>query len=257
MDSERCETCGKNFSSVELKPSVLRQRIKAHKKRCKTEEEDFTCNVCSRDYGQQNITQNLMRKRLKVHQLSNSPRTSKIEPKIAHTLSFHESRTRSSELNTELVASDVSNLLRAVGDSQDAWRNIFLMGGKEHIKKKCSAVIVQDRGLPKLILKPPCSKITRFVLAETYPNVLFTETKGFLGVTKQWVYKIGVSYLEDFNIYSVKRDVMSMYEDVSYTMLSLYPGLEKKDFCWTFSTILSEQTLLRVHYFHLNIFDYD
>ena len=101
-------------------------------------------------------------------------------------------------------------LLQGKENFAKEWRKIFLIGRKENIvRNNQKLVFLHDHGLPKILLvtKSTHGKISLAQIANDNLEYYFVNnTKHFFGLSLEFILKIGCSYLEDYNLYSVRRE---------------------------------------------------
>ena len=63
--------------------------------------------------------------------------------------------------------------------------------------------------------------------------------------------KIGGAYLEDFNLYSCRRDLATMFRDTYMTYMKRFSGFHSSDFHWSLGALPCEttfQTFIEIFY---------
>ena len=73
-------------------------------------------------------------------------------------------------------------------------------------------------------------------------------TKHFFGLSLEFILKIGCSYLEDYNLYSVHCDMITMYRDTGITFKNYVTDLNEFDICWSIGSVPGEKTIQNLLY---------
>ena len=73
-------------------------------------------------------------------------------------------------------------------------------------------------------------------------------TKHLFGLSLVFILKIGCSYLEDYNLYSVHRDIITMYRDTCITIKNYVIDLNELHFCWSIGSVPGKKTIQNLLY---------
>ena len=143
-------------------------------------------------------------------------------------------------------------LLQGKENFAKEWRKIFLIGRKENIvRNNQKLVFLHDHGLPKILLvtKSTHGKISLAQIANDNLEYYFVNnTKHFFGLSLEFILKIGCSYLEDYNLYSVCCDIITMYRDTGITLKNYVTDLNELHFCWSIGSVSGKKTIQNLLY---------
>ena len=172
--------------------------------------------------------------------------------KIAQVLIDTDRRSIIPSGNVDVLSEERAVLLlQGKENFAKEWRKIFLIGRKENIRNNQKLVFLHNHGLPKILLvtKITHGKISLAQIANDNLEYYFVNnTKHFFGLSLEFILKIGCSYLEDYNLYSVRRDIITMYRDTGITLKNYVTDLNELHFHWSIGSVSGKKTIQNLLY---------
>lgn len=252
VEKFQCKHCGKVYDDEEMPNFQKRQSLSRHEKTCKGFVK-FQCEHCGKENDDQDIPIHEKRKRMRRHEeICGNQKHAK---ELVQFLIDNDDRTRKphEEEEHKLSVDRAVTLMVSSEEFASEWRKIILIEQPSDIRHS-KFVMIFEHGLPRLLVTPKNhhGKISRAKIANDYKNIFFTNSNNqFYGVTLDFIMKIGGAYLEDFNLYSCRRDLATMFRDTYVTYMKRFSGFHSSDFHWSLGALPCEttfQTFIEIFY---------